>query len=103
MPKVCQSGVVREYKKALSDSIHPSSPYWKEDLPRCGGEILFSVEVEGGGCCKGQDYCYCTTPSIRVKANCSECKSPYYEGIYDLTGAKGSWVVNQEIEKVLNA
>lgn len=101
MAKICNAGIIRDYKKARSRSIHPDNPKWKDSLPRCGGSITFLVGAYGG--CSGghgeYDMCYCDSASVSVSAYCSRCSTPYYDGIYALVGVDDA---RYEIQRMLN-
>ncbi len=101
MAKICQAGILREFKSTKAESVRKDPVRWPKynDLPDCGGTITFSVFPQGGCTCQpDDDYCYCPSLEVHVNATCSRCKAAFYPGIDALTGTDARYY----LEKLLN-
>lgn len=85
IPKICQARITKVYKRKKSASTWPGYAEWDETLPVCGGNVTFTVELDGGGCCAGSDYCYCEPTRLDITPHCNKCDGAWYDGIFDIT------------------
>jgi hypothetical protein len=74
----CKSKIIREFKQARAESLWPEHD--KDNmLPVCGGRLHVDLEVEGGGPCRCNDYCYCESAKLVVNVRCERCRNPFLD------------------------
>lgn len=95
----CKSRIVDKPKRRKATSLWPNHDP-DNKLPVCGGKIELDISIEGGGPCYCGDYCYCTSPELKLDVRCSSCRNPFVDERlqnYDITS-----VITKLIEMALD-